>query len=175
VYQRSNTQVGQRVLLIHFIHGYYCIYRPWQPLAYLCFPYHCISLIYFSFTMIGMFLYAQIKYPSKCINDQTLRSDREFCRTSHRQMSDKCPTKLSDKCPTKLSDKCPTKLFDRELYKNCSVRVLSNYNIKYICTIYTHLDTCLMSISRFSLRERVRDFRITFALYAKKIFISWVC
>jgi hypothetical protein len=24
-------------------------------------------------------------------------------------------------------------------------------------------------------RERVRDFRITFALYAKKIFISWVC
>jgi hypothetical protein len=26
--------------------------------------------------------------PSKCVNDQTLRSDREFCRTSHRQMSD---------------------------------------------------------------------------------------
>ena len=24
-------------------------------------------------------------------------------------------------------------------------------------------------------RERVRDFRITFALYVKKIFISWVC
>ena len=47
-------------MLIHFIHGYYCIYRPWQPLTYLCFPYHCISLIYFSFTMIRMFLYAQI-------------------------------------------------------------------------------------------------------------------
>jgi hypothetical protein len=24
-------------------------------------------------------------------------------------------------------------------------------------------------------RERVQDFRITFALYVKKIFISWVC
>ena len=47
-------------MLIHFIHGYYCIYRPWQPLTYLYFPYHCISLIYFSFTKIRMFLYAQI-------------------------------------------------------------------------------------------------------------------
>ena len=49
-------------MLIHFIQGYYCIYRPWQPLTYLYFPYHCtcISLIYFSFTMIRMFLYAQI-------------------------------------------------------------------------------------------------------------------
>jgi len=24
-------------------------------------------------------------------------------------------------------------------------------------------------------RERVRDFKITFAIYVKKIFISWVC
>jgi hypothetical protein len=46
--------------LIHFIHGYYCIYIPWQPLTYLYFPYHCISLIYFSFTKIRMFLYARI-------------------------------------------------------------------------------------------------------------------
>jgi hypothetical protein len=46
-------------MLIHFIHGYYCIYRPWQPLTYLYFPY-CISLIYFSFTKIRMFLYARI-------------------------------------------------------------------------------------------------------------------
>ena len=46
-------------MLIHFIHGYYCIYCPWQPLTYLYFPY-CISLIYFSFTKIRMFLYAQI-------------------------------------------------------------------------------------------------------------------
>jgi hypothetical protein len=47
-------------MLIHFIHGYYCIYRLWQPLTYLCFPYHCISLIYFSFTKIRMFLYVRI-------------------------------------------------------------------------------------------------------------------
>ena len=47
-------------MLIHSIHGYYCIYRPWQPLTYLYFPYHCISLIYFSFTKISMFLYARI-------------------------------------------------------------------------------------------------------------------
>ena len=41
------------------------------------------------------------------------------------------------------------------ILKNCWVRLLSNYNIKYICTIYTHLDTCLMSIARFSLRDNV--------------------
>jgi hypothetical protein len=35
------------------------------------------------------------------------------------------------------------------------VRLLSNYNIKYVCIIYTRLDTCLMSISRFSLRDKV--------------------
>jgi hypothetical protein len=46
-------------MLIHFIHEYYCIYRPWQPLTYLYFPY-CILLIYFSFTKIRMFLYARI-------------------------------------------------------------------------------------------------------------------
>jgi hypothetical protein len=39
--------------------------------------------------------------------------------------------------------------------KNCWVRLLSNYNIKYICTIYTRLYTCLMSISRFALRDKV--------------------
>ena len=31
----------------------------------------------------------------------------------------------------------------------------TNYNIKYICTIYTRLNTCLMSISRLSLRDKV--------------------
>ena len=39
--------------------------------------------------------------------------------------------------------------------KNCWVRLLSNYNIKYICIIYTRLNTCLMSIPRFSLRDKV--------------------
>ena len=33
--------------------------------------------------------------------------------------------------------------------------MLSNYNIKYACTIYTHLDTCFMSISGCSLRDKV--------------------
>ena len=41
------------------------------------------------------------------------------------------------------------------ILKNCWVRLLSNYNIKYICTIYTRLYTCLTSIPRFTLRERV--------------------
>ena len=52
-------------MLIHFIHGYYCIYRPWQPLTYLYFPY-CISLTYFSFTKIRMFLYARIYWLAEC-------------------------------------------------------------------------------------------------------------
>jgi hypothetical protein len=33
--------------------------------------------------------------------------------------------------------------------------MLSNYNIKYICTIYTRLCTCLTYIPRFALREKV--------------------
>ena len=32
--------------------------------------------------------------------------------------------------------------------------MLSNDNIKYICTIYTRLDTCLIYISRYSLRDK---------------------
>jgi hypothetical protein len=39
--------------------------------------------------------------------------------------------------------------------KNCSVRLLSSYNIKYACTICTRLNTCLMSISRFSFWDKV--------------------
>jgi hypothetical protein len=37
----------------------------------------------------------------------------------------------------------------------CCVRLISNYNIKYACTIYTRLDTCCMSISGCSLRDKV--------------------
>ena len=33
--------------------------------------------------------------------------------------------------------------------------MLSNYNIKYICTIYTRLFTCLTPIPKFALREKV--------------------
>jgi hypothetical protein len=45
-------------------------------------------------------LYSTCGYtdPSKCFNDQTLRSDTEFCRTS----LFKCPTKLSDKMSDKI-------------------------------------------------------------------------
>jgi hypothetical protein len=35
------------------------------------------------------------------------------------------------------------------------VRLLSNYNIKHACTIYTRLDTCCMSMSGCSLRDKV--------------------
>jgi hypothetical protein len=89
-------------MLIHFIHGYYCIHRPWQPLTYLCFLYHCISLIYFSFTKISMFLYARIYWLAEfggvsCL--QTLTPTWEdfvgqFGRTILRVKSDKtlCPT-----------------------------------------------------------------------------------
>jgi hypothetical protein len=95
-------------MLIHFIHGYYCIYRPWQPLTYLYFPYHCISLslIYFSFTKIRMFLYARIYWLAEfgdvsCLTiwewRLSLRPWRIWsyiCRTILRVKSDKtlCPT-----------------------------------------------------------------------------------
>jgi len=41
---------------------------------------------------------------------------------------------------------------------------MSNYNIKYTCTIYIRLDTCLVSISRFSLHDKVtlRLFKLHF-------------
>ena len=53
-------------------------------------------------------------------------------------------------------------LLDNELFiilyniiKTCWVRLLLNYNIKYVFTICTRLNTCLMSISRFPLRDKV--------------------
>ena len=89
-------------MLIHFIHGYYCIYRPWQPLTYLYFPYHCISLIYFSFTKIRMFLYARIywlvefgdvsclqfNYRSESGDSHSHSDLGGFCRTILRVKSD---------------------------------------------------------------------------------------
>ena len=41
------------------------------------------------------------------------------------------------------------------IIKTCWVRLLLNYNIKYVFTICTRLNTCLMSISRFPLRDKV--------------------
>jgi hypothetical protein len=104
-------------MLIHFIHGYYCIYRPWQPLTYLYFPYHCISLIYFSFTKIRMFLYAQIYWLAEfgdvsCLQFNYLRVVTltptwedlvgQYGRTILRVKSDKtlCPTWVFDRWHT---------------------------------------------------------------------------
>ena len=42
-------------------------------------------------------------------------------------------------------------------------------------TTFFRAESSLIQSSCRSLRERVRDFMITFTLYVKKIFISWVC
>ena len=57
------------------------------------------------------------------------------------------------------------------IYINCWVRLLSNYNINYICTIYTRIDTCLMSISRFTLRDKVT--LPLLKLYFKADVVEW--
>ena len=53
------------------------------------------------------------------------------------------------------------------LYKALSklgIIYIYNYNIKYICTIYTRLYTCLTPIPRFALRDKVtlRLFKLLF-------------
>jgi hypothetical protein len=50
--------------------------------------------------------------------------------------------------------------------------LLSNDNIKYICTIYTRLDTCLMSISTFSLRDKVTLWLLKLHFYGTNV-IEW--
>ena len=92
-------------MLIHFIHGYYCIYRPWQPLTYQYFPYHCISLIYFSFTKIRMFLYVQIYWLAEF-------GDVSCLQFNYLRVETLTPTwedlvgHLSDNCRTIWSDIC---------------------------------------------------------------------
>jgi hypothetical protein len=56
--------------------------------------------------------------------------------------------------------------------KNCWVRLLSNYNIKYICTIYTRLYTCLASIPRFALGEKVTLRLLKLILYRVDV-VEW--
>ena len=85
-----------------------------SPLTYLYFPYHCISLIYFSFTMIRMFLYAQIYWLAEfgdvsCLQFNYLRVETltttwedlvgQFGRTFVGVKSDKtlCPTWVFDR------------------------------------------------------------------------------
>jgi hypothetical protein len=55
---------------------------------------------------------------------------------------------------------------------NYWVRFLSNYNFKYICTIYTCLDTCRMSISRFSLHNKVTLRLLKLHFYGAEV-VEW--
>jgi hypothetical protein len=58
------------------------------------------------------------------------------------------------------------------ILKHCCARLLSNYNIKYACTIYTRLDTCFMSISSFSLREKVTLWLLKLHFYGADV-VEW--
>jgi hypothetical protein len=96
-------------MLIHFIHGYYCIYRPWQPLTYLFFPY-CISLIYFSFTKIRMFLYAQIYWLAEFGDVSCLEWRLSLSLRPGRILSDNFKSDTLFKSDETL---CPTWEYDR--------------------------------------------------------------
>ena len=50
--------------------------------------------------------------------------------------------------------------------------MLSNYNIKYACTIYTRLHTCVMSISGCSLRDKVTLRLLKLHLYGVDV-VNW--
>jgi hypothetical protein len=58
------------------------------------------------------------------------------------------------------------------ILKKCCARLLSNYDIKFACTIYTHLDTCFMSISNFSLRDKVTLWLLKLHFYGADV-IEW--
>jgi hypothetical protein len=58
------------------------------------------------------------------------------------------------------------------IVQTCCVSFLSNYNIKYACTIYISLDTCLLSISSFSLRDKVTLWLLKLHLYGADV-IEW--
>ena len=137
-------------MLIHFIHGYYCIYRPWQPLTYQYFPYHCISLIYFSFTKIRMFLYVQIYWSAEfgdvsCLQFNYLRVETltPTWEDLVGHLSDNCRTIWSDICRTFVgvkSDKtlCPTWVFDRwytwrDLYLTSLFNINQSSNSYHLC------------------------------------------
>ena len=58
------------------------------------------------------------------------------------------------------------------IIKKYWVRLLSNYNIKYTCTIYTHLDTNVMSISRFFLRDKATHRLLKLHIYGADV-VDW--
>ena len=58
------------------------------------------------------------------------------------------------------------------ILKNYCVRLLSNYNIKHTCTIYTRLDICLMSISRLSSGDKVTSLLLKLHFYQADV-LEW--
>ena len=58
------------------------------------------------------------------------------------------------------------------IIQKCCVRLLSNYNIKYACTIYTRLGTCFMSISGCSLRDKVALWLLKLLFYGANV-VEW--
>jgi hypothetical protein len=58
------------------------------------------------------------------------------------------------------------------ILKNCCARLLSNYNIRHTCNIYTRLETCIMSISRLSLWEKVTHRLLNLQFYWADV-VGW--
>ena len=137
-------------MLIHFIHGYYCIYRLWQPLTYLYFPY-CISLIYFSFTKIHMFLYAQIYWLAEfgdvsCLQFNYLRVETltpTWDTLTHSDLGGFCRTILRVTLSTN-----PTKLCVRP--ESMIVDTLGGI---CICTYFVHCYTVVHCTSYYNTKE----------------------
>ena len=131
-------------MLIHFIHGY-CIYRPWQSLTNLYFPY-CISLIYFSFTKIHMFLYARIYWLAEFGDVSCLQFNYEsgdshsdmgyshsrsdlgrFCWTILRVKSTSSPTKLCVRPESMIVDTLGRDLYIRIYNHIYAVNYMKEY------------------------------------------------
>jgi hypothetical protein len=58
------------------------------------------------------------------------------------------------------------------IIQKCCIRLLSNYNIKYDCTIYIRLDTYFMYISRCSLRDKVALWLLKLHFYGADV-VEW--
>jgi hypothetical protein len=151
-------------MLIHFIHGYYCIYRLWQPLTYLYFPYHCTSLIYFSFTMIRMFLYAQIYWLAEfgnvsCLQFNYLRVETLTLTWEDLvgHLSDNLVEHLSVWSPTKLSVR-PECLIVDTLGGICNIKHFETYLVPRSIA----LERAPVCLARWKLRSNEWRWRKTF-------------
>ena len=58
------------------------------------------------------------------------------------------------------------------IIQTCCLRLLSNYNIKYACNIYTRVDTCFMSISGCSLWDKVTLRLLKLHFYGEDV-VEW--